>query len=323
VGHDTGRQTLAVIVPCFNEEAVIDGFLAELDRVLDSLADVESSVIVIDDGSTDSSLERLNALAARNARLMVFSLSRNFGHQNALSAGLDVADADAVIMMDGDLQHPPALIPDMVARWRAGIDVVSAIRLTTRDSTFLKRFTANAFYWIINRISDVPIVAGAADFCLLSRRAHEALRAMPERHRFLRGMVSWIGFPRAVVTFEAPARVAGDSKYTIAKMVGLAFDAVFAFSAAPMRLAAQVGLVLTALGSVYLAFVVGRFFIYRDLVRGWASLASVLLILGGVQLAFIGLIGEYLARVFEQVKGRPLYVFKQQPRAASRRGRPL
>jgi polyisoprenyl-phosphate glycosyltransferase len=306
-------HTLAIVVPCFNEEVIIETFFAELLPVVDRLPAIDARIVVVDDGSTDSSLDRLNAIARRDPRVLVYSLSRNFGHQNALSAGLDVSDADAVIMMDSDLQHPPALIPTLIARWREGFDIVSAVRRDTADSTLFKRTTANVFYWMINQVSDTPIVAGAADFCLLSRRAHHALRAMPERHRFLRGMVAWIGFSRTTVPFDAPARSAGTSKYTFFKMATLALDALFSFTAAPMKVAARLGVLLVVGGLFYLLFILERYFRYGDLVRGWGSLASVILILGGVQLAFIGLIGEYLARVFEEAKRRPLYVFKQQP----------
>jgi glycosyltransferase involved in cell wall biosynthesis len=312
------RHSLSIVVPCFNEEPIIEAFLTELREVLDQVPDVDATIVVVDDGSTDASLARLNAIAERDHRLLVYSLSRNFGHQNALSAGLDVCDADAVIMMDADLQHPPALVGDLLDRWKAGYDVVSAVRRSTRDAGPFKRASANVFYLIINLISETPIIAGAADFCLLSRRAHQALLAMPERHRFLRGMVSWIGFSRTTVAFDAPSRAAGRSKYTFVKMVSLAFDALFAFSAAPMRVASRIGIMLAGLGLVYLAYIVTRYFVFGDLVRGWGSLASVMLILGGMQLAFIGLIGEYLARVFEQVKGRPLYIFKQRPDAVTR-----
>jgi dolichol-phosphate mannosyltransferase len=187
----------------------------------------------------------------------------------------------------------------------------------------VKRGTAAAFYWLINRVSDVEIVPGAADFCLLSRRAHEALIAMPERHRFLRGMVSWIGFSRARVPFDAPERPAGTSKYTLLKMMGLAIDALLSFSAAPMRIASRVGLLLVLPGIGFLVYVVYRYFIGQT-VPGWGSTVSVLLILGGTQLVFIGLIGEYLSRIFEETKQRPLYVFKQRPaRAAAGAEAPL
>ncbi len=232
-------QFLCVVAPCYNEEEVIDQFYATLKEVLNSVHGLNHRMIFVDDGSQDHTLERLNALAARDNAVRVYSLSRNFGHQIALTAGLDAARGDAIIMMDCDLQHPPALIPEMVQLWRQGHDVVSAVRKATENSGLLKRGSSRAFYGLINLLSDTPIVSGAADFCLLSRQAHRALRKLPERHRFLRGMVSWIGFKRAFIFYEAPDRPAGRSKYTYFKMLQLAFHATFSFSITPIRLATQ------------------------------------------------------------------------------------
>jgi polyisoprenyl-phosphate glycosyltransferase len=310
-----GRQTssdLTVIVPCYNEAEIVERFCAELVSVLERL-DLAWLVCFIDDGSTDSTLERLNGLANTDHRVRVYSLSRNFGHQVALSAGLEVTAGSAVVMMDADLQHPPALIPQMVALWRSGYDVVSAVRQETEDATWFKTITAKGFYWLINRFAETPIVPGAADFCLLSARAHRAICAMPERHRFLRGMVSWIGFNRTYVPFQAPRRPAGQSKYTTLKMMSLAIDALFSFSAAPMRMATRFGLALLVPGALYFLYILIRYVALDDFVRGWGSLIGTLMIIGGVQLIFIGMVGEYLARIFEESKRRPLYFFKQTP----------
>ena len=313
--HASVRPTLTVVVPCFNEAAGIDTFYREVRKVLDGLPRISGGIVFVDDGSTDATLERLDAIAGRDNSVEVYSLSRNFGHQVALSAGLDVARGDAIVMMDADLQHPPALIPELVRCWQSGFDVVSAVRNTTEGASVFKRATAAGFYWLINRLSDIEIVPGAADFCLLSRRAHEALVAMPEHHRFLRGMVSWIGFPRTHVPFDAPGRLSGRSKYTLLKMMAFAIDALLSFSAAPMRVASRMGMLLVAPGLAYLAYVIYRFFMVGDTVPGWGSTVSVLLIVGGTQLVFIGLIGEYLSRIFEETKHRPLYVFKKRPPA--------
>jgi polyisoprenyl-phosphate glycosyltransferase len=303
---------LAVIVPCYNEAAVVERLYLELVEALEPV-DISWSVCFVDDGSTDGTLETLNALARADHRVRVYALSRNFGHQVALSAGLDVTLGSTVIMMDADLQHPPFVIPSMIARWRAGADVVSAVREDTDGASWFKRATARLFYRLINRMGETPIVPGAADFCLLSVRAHAALCAMPERHRFLRGMVSWIGFDRAFVPFQAPRRSAGSSKYTTLKMLGLALDALFSFSAAPMRFATRLGVTLVIPGALYFAYVLARFVMMDDFVRGWGSLIGMLMIIGGVQLIFIGMVGEYLARIFEESKRRPLYFFKQVP----------
>ncbi len=307
---------IAVVAPCYNEAPVIDAFHTALCAALETIPGFSFRIILVDDGSTDATLSRLNAIAVRDPRVDAYSLSRNFGHQIALSAGLDAAvaaDADAVVMMDTDLQHPPSLIPELVRQWQRGHDVVSAVRVSTADATLFKRWSGNAFYWLINHLSDVEIIAGAADFCLLSRRAYRALTAMPERHRFLRGMVSWIGFPRARVPFEASPRLSGQSKYTWVRMLGFAADALLSFSAAPMRIASRIGLAIAVPGFAYLVYILGRVALVGDLVPGWSSTIGVLLIIGGVQLLFIGLIGEYLSRIFEQTKQRPLYIFKQQP----------
>ncbi len=309
------RQLLCVVAPCYNEAEVVGLFYDALKPVLEALPGLQHRILFIDDGSEDGTLSKLNELAARDACVRVYSLSRNFGHQVALTAGLDVAEGDAVILMDADLQHPPALIPLLVKGWRDGHDVVSAVRRGTTDSGLFKGFTSALFYWLVNRLSDTRIVPGAADFCLLSRRAQEALRRCPERHRFLRGMVSWIGFSRAFVPFDAPARPAGRSKYSNLKMLGLALNAVFSFSATPIRLAAHLGLGAISLSLLYLVYILGCFVFDRPLlVPGWTSIVFVVAFLGGVQLAFIGVLGEYTGRIFEEVKCRPLYLLKQAPR---------
>lgn len=304
---------LCIVTPCFNEAEVIDRFYHEIKPVLAGLDGLDHCLIFVDDGSRDATLEKLNALAARDPGVRVYSLSRNFGHQIALSAGLEVARGDAVVMMDSDLQHPPAVIPKLVNLWREGNDIVSAVRRSTADAGWCKRVTSNWFYRCFNFCSDTPIVSGAADFCLLSRPAHAALLRLPERHRFLRGMVSWIGFQRALVTFEAPPRPAGRSKYTWIKMLKLAASGICSFSATPLRLATQLGLATILLSMLYLAYILAYMLARKHLVPGWTSLVFVITFLGGVQLVFTGLIGEYIARIFEEVKGRPLYLFKQTP----------
>ena len=317
--NSSGTVVVTVVAPCFNEASGIQTFHKQVREVLDGLPGTEGRIVFVDDGSSDGTLDQLNAIAAHDAGVEVYSLSRNFGHQIALSAGLDVARGDAIVMMDSDLQHPPALIPELVRQWHDGFDVVSAVRNTSAGASPFKRATASGFYWLINRISDIEIVPGAADFCLLSRRAHEALAAMPEYHRFLRGMVSWIGFRRTFVPFDAPRRPAGASKYTLLKMIGLAVDALLSFSASPMRVASRMGALLAVFGFGYLAYVIARYLFVGDLVPGWGSTVSVLLIVGGMQLVFIGLTGEYLSRIFEETKRRPLYLFKQRPAVAAGR----
>lgn len=312
------KPLLSVVAPCFNESEVIGLFYRELAKVLEALENVDFEVIFVDDGSSDDTLAQLNRFAEENSAVRVCSLSRNFGHQIALTAGLDFAAGDVVIMMDSDLQHPPRLIPELLRQWGRGNDVVSAVRERTQGEPWFKKLTSRGFYALVNFLSTTRIPYGAADFCLLSRRVCDSLRQMPERHRFLRGLISWAGFQRAFVPYEAPLRAAGKSKYTPIKMTTMALDAVFSFSAEPLRLALRTGLLIAAAGFVYLAWTLIKGYLLNALVPGYASLIGVTLILGGFQLAFIGLIGQYLARVFEEVKGRPLYLLKQEP-AESRR----
>jgi polyisoprenyl-phosphate glycosyltransferase len=312
------HRLLSVVVPCFNESAVIDLFHEALAGELRALDQLDHEIIFVDDGSADDTLARLNRIADRDPAVRVCSLSRNFGHQIALTAGLDAAVGDAVIMMDSDMQHPPALIPELVRHWNAGYDVVSTIRQQTDGASWFKGLTSRGFYTTLNALSTTKVPAGAADFCLLSRRVCDALRGMPERHRFLRGLVSWVGFPRVLVPYIAPERAAGTTKYSVTKMLALAFDAVFSFSAAPLRLAVRAGIVIAVGGMAYLAWTLIVGYWIRGLEPGYASQIGVTLILGGCQLVFIGLIGEYLARVFEEVKGRPVYLLKQEPRAPRR-----
>jgi dolichol-phosphate mannosyltransferase len=312
------RALLSVVVPCYNESEVIELFYREVRPVLEALEHLDFELIFVDDGSADGTLALLNRIAAKDPAVRVASLSRNFGHQIALTAGLDAAAGGAVIMMDADLQHPPALIPELVRRWGEGCDIVLAIRERTEGASWFKNATSRGFYALLNRLSSTKVPPGAADFCLISRRVVGSLRSMPECHRFLRGLISWAGFSRTSVHYQSPRRAAGRTKYSPVKMLALALDAVFSFSAEPLRLALRTGLAITLLGFAYLAWTLINGYLLHSLVPGYSSLIGVITILGGCQLVFIGLIGEYLARVFDEVKGRPIYLLKQAPRAPSR-----
>jgi len=311
---------LSVVVPCYNESEVIRIFYRALKAELEGIDGLDHEIILVDDGSADDTLEQLNAIMAADSAVRVCSLSRNFGHQIALTAGLDAAVGDAVVFMDSDMQHPPALLPELVGHWRAGADVVSTIRQQTHGESWFKGLSSRGFYRMLNSMSDTQVPQGAADFCLMSRRVCDSLRGMPERHRFLRGLVSWVGFKRVLVPYVAPERAAGTTKYSLVKMVALALDAVFSFSAEPLRLALRAGLVVAFGGIIYLGYTLGYGYFVKGLTPGYPSLIGVILILGGFQLAFIGLIGQYLARVFEEVKGRPIYLLKQEPPAPKRAG---
>jgi dolichol-phosphate mannosyltransferase len=305
------QRQLTIVSACYNEAESIPELVRELLAVVDTIRGVTFRIVIVDDGSQDDSVALLRAAHQRDPRVEVFPLSRNFGHQIALSAGLDLATGDAVIMLDSDLQHPPSLIPKMVELWLQGHEIVSAVRDQTSGASLMKRLTSRAFYALMRRVTDREIVAGAADFCLLARPAYRALRRMPERHRFLRGMIAWIGFRRAYVHYHAAPRRHGHSKYTPLKMLKLALDAIFSFTVWPLRLIGQVGVLTSLLGLGYLGYVLFQFAFRGDTVRGWPSLISTVLILGGLQLVALGAVGEYLARVYEESKGRPLYLFRE------------
>jgi glycosyltransferase involved in cell wall biosynthesis len=311
------RKLLSIVTPCYNESEVINLFYSEIKSVLQSLPDLEFEIIFVDDDSSDDTLLQLNKLAKNDPAVRVCSLTRNFGHQIALSAGLDFAVGDAVVLMDADLQHPPSSIPEFVKKWYEGYDIVSGVRTNTQGNSWFKNISSNSFYTIFNFLSPIHIPQGAGDFCLLAKRVSDSLKNMPERHRFLRGMVSWTGYNRTLVPYECADRAAGQSKYSVKKMVGLSMDAVFSFSAQPLRLALRLGLTMAFLGFIYLIWTVVPGLFRGNLVPGYASLIGVTITLGGCQLAFIGLIGEYLARVFEEVKGRPIYSLKQTPNESS------
>jgi polyisoprenyl-phosphate glycosyltransferase len=311
-------KLLSVVCPCYNEEEVIGLFYTELKRILAGMADIRHEIVLVDDGSRDRTLEKLNEIAKGDACVKVVSFSRNFGHQMALSAGMEYAQGDAVLIMDSDLQHPPAMIPQMVEKWRQGADIVSCVRKDTADATLFKKITSTGFYYVFNAMSDTKLPVGAADFCLMDRRVCLQLRQMPERHRFLRGMVAWVGFRREFIDYVASERAAGRSKYSIARMLKFSAEALFSFTSEPLKMATRLGVLITILGLGYLAYIVTRAVFWGDTVQGWPSLISVVLILGGCQLTFIGLIGEYIARIFEEVKGRPPYIVKQAPPPPSR-----
>jgi len=305
------KSSVAVVVPCYNEEQVLEEFHRALTEVLEFEDEYDFQVIFVDDGSRDSTSEILQRLAKADPRVEFVSLARNFGHETAMAAGLDLAETDAVVILDSDLQHPPELIPELLRQWRAGHDVVSAVRGENADGGRLKRFTSGGFYRVINVLSETEITAGASDFVLLSRTAYTALRKMPEHRRFLRGMVSWLGLPRAFVPFEAPPRFAGQSKYSLRKLFALAGDALFSFSSVPLRLATVCGLASTFAGGAYLLYVFVRLLFVGDGASAWGLLFATVLLLGGLQMLCLGIVGEYIARIHEQVQGRPHYVLKR------------
>jgi dolichol-phosphate mannosyltransferase len=297
---------ISVVAPVYNEAGSLDELHRRLSATLEPLDDYE--IVLVDDGSTDGSWERLVGLAGRDPHLRLLRLSRNFGHQAALSAGLDAARGDAVVLMDADLQDPPEVIPQLVAKWREGYDVVYAVRGEREGEPRLRLASISLFYRLLHRITPTAIPENAGDFRLLSRRAADAIVAMPERARFLRGMTSWIGFRQTGVPYARDARFAGESKYPPSKLVRLALDGITSFSTAPIRLVTGIGFVLVVFCIGVLAWTLYVRFFTSHHPQGWTSLLAVVLLLGGVQLLSLGVIGQYVARIFDETKQRPLYL---------------
>jgi dolichol-phosphate mannosyltransferase len=308
----TEPGTLDIVVPCFNEEAVIEQTHQRLAQVARSIPTVSATLIYVDDGSRDGTLAKLRAIAAADPGVRVVALSRNFGHQYALTAGLDASTGDAVAVIDADLQDPPEVIAEMVVRWRAGADVVYGIRATRQGETVFKRGTAHLFYRLLQTLGNADIPADVGDFRLLDRRVVDTLRDMPERDRFLRGLVVWAGFRHEGVSYERLPRAAGQTKFPFRRMFSFALDGIFSFSTVPLRLASYLGLfvsILSMIGVVY-AFYIKLFTV--GVIPGWAAQWIGTLFLGGVQLLSLGVIGEYVGRIYGEVKRRPLYVVKER-----------
>ncbi len=297
---------LSVVVPVFNERLVLPELVSRLTSVLEPLGPYE--VVLVDDGSIDGSWEEMRRLAREHPNIRLVRLSRNFGHQAALSAGLDAARGDAVISIDADLQDPPELIPDLVAKWQEGYDVVYAARSSREGEARLRLAAISAFYRLLKRITATEIPEDVGDFRLLSRRAADAVRAMPERARFLRGMAGWIGFRQTSISYARAPRAAGESKYPYGSLLRLALDGIVSFSLAPIRLVTAIGFALVVFCVGVLAWTLYVRFFTSHHPQGWTSVIVVVLLLGGVQLLSLGVIGQYVARIFEEAKQRPLYL---------------
>jgi dolichol-phosphate mannosyltransferase len=303
---------VSVVVPCYDEQAVLEEAHAALSAALGALAGADAEIVYVDDGSRDRTGEILRGVQSRDARVRVLSLSRNFGHQIAVSAGLENAAGDCVVVIDADLQDPPEVIGEMFALWRDGYQVVYGVRADREGETAFKKWTARLFYRLINRLSHVEMPLDAGDFRLMDRRAVDVLLSMPERDRYLRGMVSWIGFRQAAVLYRRAPRRAGQSKYPLAKMIRFAADGLLSFSVTPLRLAIWMGFTAITLAFAGILWAVLEWLFTNNLVRGWASIFTAVLFLGGVQLITLGIIGEYIGRIYTEVKRRPLYVVAER-----------
>ena len=301
---------VSVVVPVYNEAEVIGEMYRRLTHVASTLPDLDYELIVVDDGSRDESYSSLVSLARSDSRLRVLKLSRNFGHQTAITAGIDVARGDAVVVIDADLQDPPEVIPDMVQRWREGFDVIYGVRAKRSGETMMKLATASVFYRMLHRMTNISIPVDAGDFRLMSRRAADQLRAMREKDRFVRGLISWIGFKQTSVPYHREARFAGKTKYPLRKMLKFAIDGLTSFSTVPLKLATWMGYLASAFAFIYLASVFVQKWLGRT-VEGWATIMVAMLFMGGVQLICLGIMGEYIGRIFTEAKQRPLYVVEE------------
>jgi dolichol-phosphate mannosyltransferase len=304
------RPTLSLVLPVYNEEAVIPILHERLDGFLSKLA-VETEVVFVDDGSTDRSLILLRELITRDARYKAISFSRNFGHASAITAGVDYARGEAVVIMDADLQDPPEVIVEMMQRWREGYDVVYGQRLTREGETRFKLVTSRWFYRLLRVLVPLNVPLDTGDFRLMSRNVVLTLRALRETHRFVRGIVSWVGFRQTAVFYKRPRRAAGETKYPLSKMLRLAMDAITSFSVLPLRFATYLGM-LISVGSVIVAiWALVEHYVLGTTVPGWTATVVLVALLSSVQLLMIGILGEYIGRIYEQVKGRPLYVVSE------------
>lgn len=298
---------LTVAIPVYNELDNLDELVRRLDAVLSGLHGGPHGILFVDDGSTDGTTAWLAATAERDPRIRFVRLSRNFGHQAALTAAIDHADGDAVVLMDGDLQDAPEAIPRLIAEYERGFDVVYAVRIARKESALL-RGCYRLFYWIMARLSQVPLPEGSGDFGLLSRRAADALREHREQHRYLRGLRAAVGFRQTGIEVEREARHAGTSRYGLSGLVRLALDGLFAFSVVPIRLATLIGFGAIAGSLVYSVYVLWARFFLQQTPQGFTTLILAMVFLAGVQLLFLGVIGEYVGRIYQETKGRPLYI---------------
>ncbi len=305
---ELGSPTVSVVVPIYNEELVIEALHSRLLQVLQPTGE-SFEIIFINDGSKDRSEEMLDSISRSDARFKAVHFSRNFGHQAAVTAGLHAVSGQCAVVIDADLQDPPELILEMLARWREGFEVVYAQRSARQGEGIVKRATAYIFYRTLGKLSEVNVPLDAGDFCLMDRKIVDLLNAMPERNRYLRGLRAWLGFRQTAVTYERPPRFAGETKYPTSRMVSLAVDAVFALSKTPLRLATWFGFLASGASFILgLVFIGERLFGSGYIARGWASTIVVVLFLGGVQLICLGVIGEFVGRIYDEVKQRPLYV---------------
>ncbi len=302
---------LSIVIPCYNEEDVIGETMKRLKTFCSELVNLNVELIFVDDGSRDCTRELLKNYASEDTRIRVIGFARNFGHQIAVTAGIDAASGDAVVLIDADLQDPPEVIHQMIARWREGYDVVYGTRTERPGESVFKLVTARAFYRILNWLSDVSIPLDTGDFRLMSRPVVDTLRAMPECDRFVRGMASWVGFKQINLPYKRAERFAGESKYPLSKMLRFAIDGILSFSTKPLQMSVVFGMISALLALIGILYALGLRIFTNIWVEGWTALMITVLFLGGVQLICFGILGEYIGRIYNEVKNRPLYVVQE------------
>jgi polyisoprenyl-phosphate glycosyltransferase len=306
---------ISIVIPCFNEEGCVDEMMRRLGVVLGDLS-CRWEIVLVDDGSRDGTLTAIRRHAASDERIGYVSFSRNFGHQMALWAGMERARGDAVISLDGDLQHPPELIPRLIEHWRGGDDVVYTVRQDNGRHA-VKESVSAAFYWLLRKLTGVEVPTGGADFRLLDRKVVDSLLACDERFVFVRGLVPWLGFRRRAVAYQVSERFAGSTKYVFARMLRFALDGIFSFSTVPLRLISILGVSTIALGVVYGIYSIGVRMLTQSAVSGWTSLVVLVLVFSGTQLLSLGILSEYVGRIYEEVKHRPRYIVADARQPAS------
>ncbi len=301
---------LSIVIPCYNEESNIEELFNELKKVIDSFH-FTCEVIFIDDGSKDNTYHEIEKKSLDYDYVRGISLSRNFGHQIALLAGLEKSSGDIIVTLDADLQHPPNVIPELIKKYEEGYDIVNTRRLDDASTSLFKKITSKWFYIFINKLSDVRVEPFGADFRLMSRETVDAFLSIKEHDRFTRGLVSWIGFNQCIIKYKANPRFSGKSSYTLKKMIKLAINGVTTMSSKPLRISLYLGLIFFVTGIVYALFIIGNYFNGLN-VEGWTSILITILILGGIQLLILSIIGEYVSRIFNETKSRPLYLVKKK-----------
>lgn len=312
IQHSSQSNTLiSIIIPCYNEAGNIQILCQKISEEMEKL-DVDYELIFVDDGSVDGTFEIIESMHKNNPKLKSIGFSRNFGHQAAIIAGLNYCKGDCVIMMDADLQHPPELIPEMIRKWENGYDIVNTIREDTNDESLFKRLTSKGFYKLINVISKTKIEAGSADFRLLDRKVIDSFKEIGEYSIFIRGMINWVGFNGIQIKYKPNERFSGTSKYSLRKMISFALDGITSFSSAPLQISMVFGLFISLLSFIYMAYALYINFFTNRALEGWTSIIISILFIGGIQLISIGILGEYMSKIFYEVKKRPRYLVSKK-----------